>query len=108
MRLLIHLTALYILGNLGQAQVVDKLLFNCLPMMIRSTKLPFCELLTYYGFVKSVMYPELYNCLYGTATGPYRVGSEDELNCAESLNHDEALEMGITRYMKAMGFTEFK
>lgn len=108
LRLRIPSTGLYLFVCIGQAQVVEKFLLNCIPLMSTRTKLPYCELLIYYAFVKSVMTQSLYNCLHRDTYGAYLVGRKDAMNCASRLFHDEALKMDIIRHIKSMGFTHYE
>lgn len=106
--LLIPSTAYYVFGRLGQAAVLDKFLFNIVPTLHRSAKLPYSELLLHYAFVKSVMCDDLYYDLYERNPSSLTVGSRDRENKTASLFHDECLEMGIVRHMKSMDFRAFE
>lgn len=60
--LLISFTAHHVFGRLGQAKVVNKLMFNSLPAMMCMTKWLYCTILICYGLVRRVMPVELYRC----------------------------------------------
>lgn len=62
------------LGSRGQVRVLGKLLFNCLPAMIRSTKFPYCGLLIKYAYAKSAMQASSTSAFIWTALGPILFG----------------------------------
>lgn len=105
--LLILFTAHHVFSRLGHAKVVDKFFFNSLPALICTRKSLYCDLLLFYGFVRSVMPAELSRFLYDTTRGCLLIRSQGEINKAPSLFHDEALEMGIIRHLNALGYTKF-
>lgn len=107
LRLMIPATGYYILGRLGQAKVVDKFLFNTLPVMMRTTKLAYCELMVCYGFIRAVMPSQMFDRLYEDEAGALMVGSKEPSNKMSSLFHDEALEMGIIRHLKSLGYSTY-
>lgn len=100
------ITRYKVFRQLSQANMVDMFLFNCLPSMLRKSKLTYCELLLPYAIVKFVMAFSLYRAIYEDNPGCLIFVSRDHNNWCPILCHDESLEMKIISRMKGVGYKE--
>lgn len=49
----------FVLGRIGQTNMLDKVLFNCIPFIHCTAKLNYCELLLFYVISREIMSEEL-------------------------------------------------
>lgn len=76
--------------------------------MMHSANLAYSELMICYGLVRSVMPSELHRSLYEQDVGVLLFGSKNRYNRTASLFHDEAVEMGIIRHLKSLGYSSYE